>query len=223
MIAGEFNYGIHSGYLSNFYNSNIKDFGKPTCCPEWIDGTGNGLTFGISSAMQIMDYTFLGIEANILIENASLSSIEQETINVAGEDYLGKFEHLANLDFLYFGLSPFITYQLPNFLVLKGGLNLNYLINSEFEQSETIIFPVDRGVFKDTKTRQRNQFDGKIPNTNKINFGIFSSISYSFPMNKSNSLTLNPEFSVFYQFNDLVDNYNFKKYGFKIGLNIIFE
>ncbi len=223
VIASDYKEGLYFNTHFDSYNTTIKNFGKPTCCPEWNSGAGRSFDLGGLFYYKYLQELLFGLDIGFQTSNGKLSFVENEVINVGGTDFDGKFEHIANISYFQISLSPSIIYYLDDYFRVRTGINFAYLLNPEFKQYEEIIYPLDRGVFKDTKTRKRNEFSGEIQNSNPFQFGVFLSVSYPFQLNNKNTISLNPEIIFNYYLSNIVSDYKFSKYGIGVGFYILFE
>ncbi|MCX7735791.1 MAG: hypothetical protein N2319_03665 [Candidatus Kapabacteria bacterium] len=93
-----------------------------------------------------------------------------------------------------------------------------YLIQKDYEQKETIIEPMDRGVFVDTDRRTRNESSGEIKQTNSVNAGINFGANLNLPLNKQKSLIISPEIFYYMGLSELVKDRIWKINNLSFGL-----
>ncbi len=222
-MAYDYNSGVYFNLNYDNYSTNIKNFGKPTCCPEWNSGTGRGFDIGALLYLTYTENLNLGIDIGFQSSSSTLRYVESEVINVAGEDFNGKFEHIANISYYQIQLRPSLIYDFYDELKIKTGIDLGYLFSPSFHQYEQITIPFDRGVFKDTKTRKRNEFSGDIGNGKSFQYGVFVSISYPLQLNLKNTIILNPLIEFNYNLSSIVADNKLTKYGIGLGFYILFE
>lgn len=151
------------------------------------------------------DY-YIGLKAAYRHQNTTFLEYEPEVINIDGQAVDGEFEH-------------YFDYKLESVnLAINGGYRLNQRFSVELgviyslpisdyqiHSKETIVKPVDAGVFKEEGTRIRNEQRFSIPSSSS-KFGASIGFNGLFPMNKSETIFLKPSISYSYIFSDNLDN-----------------
>ncbi|TNE32408.1 hypothetical protein EP342_05050 [bacterium] len=148
---------------------------------------------------------YLGLKANYRRSSTTFLEYEPELINIEGEAVEGEFEHYFKytLEQMNFGLN--LGYRLGQTFSLEGGLVFgipitNYTIHSK----ETIVKPVDAGVFQEEGTRIRNELRFSTPSKN-MKIGAMIGATALFPMNKSETVFLKPSINYNHFFSENVD------------------
>jgi len=197
-------------YGNTSINSHSPDFAKligtPNCCSGFESGTGIGLNIGMIFQYPITENLELDLRASVLDLGADLISTQQIPISNLDNSNIGDIaetEHLISTSISSFGVNAGLNYYPIQYLYIHGGGYLGYLITGHFEQEERLTLPSNRGVFKDTGTRKRNEIQGDIPELNSLSAFLNIGIGYSLLLNERGTFLLVPEI------------------GFNIGLNNI--
>jgi hypothetical protein len=169
------------------------------------------------------DY-YLGLKASYIHLNTTFREYEPEVINIDGQAVDGEFEHYFDYNIETINLTLGGGYRLSQRFAVEVGILYtspisDYLIHSK----ETIVKPVDAGVFKEEGTRIRNEQRFSIPSSSS-KFGASLGLNGLFPMNKSETIFLKPSLSYSYIFSDNLDNLTSWKTDFvdlSIGVSFI--
>ncbi len=202
--------GGYIGYLANFHDADfnkLKDY--PSCCPQFTNGSGSGVSLGI-----LFDYPLVngwGIGARLGYATLNGELIKEQKIgnteirktdgfnNGDIADAISKYSIKSNIQII--AIEPNVNYTLIENLILSSGLRLGIMNNSTFDQSEKLISP-NNVVFSSTGTKARNEYTNReIPNKNTMQFHLFLGASYSFPIFKNASIL--PELRYYYGLNNL--------------------
>ncbi|MER3328499.1 MAG: hypothetical protein RIF34_02890, partial [Candidatus Kapaibacterium sp.] len=151
------------------------------------------------------DY-YIGLKAAYRHQNTTFLEYEPELINIDGQAVDGEFEHYFDYNLETINLTLGAGYRLSQRFAVELGMLYSspitdYLIHSK----ETIVKPVDAGVFKEEGTRIRNEQQFSIPSSSS-KFGAIIGFNGLFPMNKSESVFLKPSISYSYIFSENLDN-----------------
>lgn len=151
------------------------------------------------------DY-YLGLKASYIHLNTTFREYEPEVINIDGQAVDGEFEHYFdyNIETIYLTIGG--GYRLSQrFAVEVGILYTSPVSDYQIHSKETIVKPVDAGVFKEEGTRIRNEQRFSIPSSSS-KFGASLGLNGLFPMNKSETIFLKPSLSYSYIFSENLDN-----------------
>jgi outer membrane protein OmpA-like peptidoglycan-associated protein len=99
------------------------------------------------------------------------------------------------------------------------GLNLGFLLGSNYNYVEKLIIPATRGTFNNGK-RTRNESDSTIPNAKIFHAGINIGIGYGLPLDKKNKWQLEPQIFYSYDFMPLSSGLNWYIHTFRFGLEL---
>lgn len=169
------------------------------------------------------DY-YLGLKASYLHLNTTFREYEPEVINIDGQAVDGEFEHYFDYNIETINLTLGGGYRLSQrFAVEVGILYTSPISDYQIHSKETIVKPVDAGVFKEEGTRIRNEQRFSIPSSSS-KFGASLGLNGLFPMNKSETIFLKPSLSYSYIFSENLDNLTSWKTDFvdlSIGVSFI--
>lgn len=151
------------------------------------------------------DY-YLGLKASYINLNTTFREYEPEVINIDGQAVDGEFEHYFDYNIETINLTLGGGYRLSQrFAVEVGILYTSPISDYQIHSKETIVKPVDAGLFKEEGTRIRNEQRFSIPSSSS-KFGASLGLNGLFPMNKSETIFLKPSLSYSYIFSDNLDN-----------------
>ena len=151
------------------------------------------------------DY-YLGLKASYIHLNTTFREYEPEVINIDGQAVDGEFEHYFDYNIETINLTLGGGYRLSQrFAVEVGILYTSPISDYQIHSKETIVKPVDAGVFKEEGTRIRNEQRFSIPSSSS-KFGASLGLNGLFPMNKSETIFLKPSLSYSYIFSENLDN-----------------
>lgn len=151
------------------------------------------------------DY-YIGLKAAYRHQNTTFLEYEPEVINIEGQAVDGEFEHYFDYTLESLNLMLAGGYRLNQRFALELGLLYSMpLSDYQIHSKETIVKPVDAGVFKEEGTRIRNDKQYSSPS---VSSKIGASIGFNglFPMNKSETVFLKPSISYSYMFTDNLEN-----------------
>ncbi len=151
------------------------------------------------------DY-YIGLKAAYRHQNTTFLEYEPEVININGQAVEGEFEHYFDYSLETINLALAGGYRLnQRFSVELGVLYALPISDYQIHSKETIVKPVDAGVFKEEGTRIRNEQRFTIPSSSS-KFGASIGFNGLFPMNKSETIFLKPSISYSYIFSENLDN-----------------
>lgn len=151
------------------------------------------------------DY-YLGLKASYIHLNTTFREFEPEVINIDGQAVDGEFEHYFDYNIETINLTLGGGYRLSQrFAVEVGILYTSPISDYQIHSKETIVKPVDAGVFKEEGTRIRNEQRFSIPSSSS-KFGASLGLNGLFPMNKSETIFLKPSLSYSYIYSENLDN-----------------
>jgi outer membrane protein OmpA-like peptidoglycan-associated protein len=191
-------YGIFGGVNINTHISDMTGISGFNSCVfdeyKYTGGTGIGFAAGLFYSFPILNDWDLTIRAVYNTFDAELTT--QEPTYVVGRDGFGTS---ATIDYSIqaylsaFSIEPLMSWRMSNHVSLHMGFRAGTMLTKQFDQIEEITSP-SYGTFVDTKTRTRNEYTGEeITDGSSIEAAAVVGISYSLPMNKANTLMLEPE------------------------------
>lgn len=216
-------------YGATGLNSHSVDFSKligtPNCCSGFESGTGIGLNIGMVFQYPITAKLELDLRASFLDLGADLISNQKIPIsdidNPNSIDF-AETEHLISASIKSFGLGVGVNYYPLQYLYVHGGGYVGYLVNGNFDQEERLTQPSNRGVFKDTGTRKRNQIKGEIPELNSLSTFLNFGVGYSLLLNDRGTFLLVPEISFNFGLNN-INSQPWKVNQITFGLALMFN
>lgn len=199
--------GIYGATGLNSHSVNFpKLLGTPNCCSGFESGNGIGLNIGMVFQYPLTTKFELDLRASFLDLGADLISTQRIPISDLDNPNSIDFavtEHLISTNIKSFGLNAGVNYYPLQYLYVHGGGFVGYVINGEFDQEERLTEPANRGVFKDTGTRKRNQIKGEIPELNSISTFLNFGVGYSLLLNDRGTFLLVPEISFNFGLNNI--------------------
>lgn len=210
-------------------NSHSPDFSKligtPNCCSGFNSGSGIGLNIGMIFQYPINKKLELDLRASVLDLGADLISTQQIPISDLDNSNSGDIaetEHLISTSISTMGLNAGINYYPIQYLYIHGGGFLGYNAHGEFEQEERLTRPSNRGVFKDTGTRKRNEIQDDIPEFSNLSTFLNFGVGYSLLLNERGTFLLIPEISFNFGLNN-INSQSWKVNQITFGLALMFN
>jgi outer membrane protein OmpA-like peptidoglycan-associated protein len=193
--ASGFGVYVHGGL--NIHNADFQTLpGVPSCCPGFTNGTGAGINFGAFYTLPISPNFYFDMRLGYSSLGATLRMDEYTTVLVNGNPTQGAFEHSIAASIGMIGLEPLVSYRIFPNVSLLGGPILGWILSNQYDSRETIVQPVNTGVFTDNGQRVRNAYSGVTQDAAKLYAGLSVGAQYRLPLNTSGSLFALPE--VFY-------------------------
>lgn len=194
-------YGVTGNFNINFHNADFRAFPNvPNCCPRFEEGSGTGLTAGLTYDMPLTEVLRLSLRANYSDRSGTLSRIED--VVVSG-NINGKFEHTVDANIVDIGIEPLLGYYVFDKFRINFGGRLGYNVIKQFSQKEVITEPLS-GTFPNGRRSQNEVVDAPIPNANSINVGLLGGVSYNLKLNKKGTFYLSPEILYYQPFSGIV-------------------
>ncbi|MBI5326385.1 MAG: OmpA family protein [Ignavibacteriae bacterium] len=214
-VFGDFNFNIHT---SNFPKLPNVD----NCCKNFSGGIGTGPSLGGLFEMPFSEEFLFSIRAGWYSIGALLRETEATEVLLPSDELVdGEFEHRLDAGFSTISLEPMIGSQLFDNFFLYAGVNLGFLIQSDYSQKEQITKPTDYGVFNDsTKKRVRNDSSGTIEQAAGFLTSLKVGASYELPLNRDRTLLAAPEVSFTYGLTNIVNGLIWKVSTLSIGVAI---
>ncbi len=224
--SNRFSFGLGLSAGVNFHNASFKGIDYPnipSCCPRYETGFGFNYLFGPILSIPLLEDLSLQVQSGVENLSATLSKKEKEYFSTQQQQGVwGEFEHsVKSTLFSIFG-DIFFSYRLAPNLRISFGPSINYFLKNEFEQKEEIVSP-SYGVFAQEGTRIRNHTIGKIPNLNKLLFGLGIGLNYYLPLNENNTLFMVPNLTIRGRLNEIAQNHEWKAYSFVGGLSFVYS
>lgn len=186
-------FGIFYNFNFNYQSTNFQNLPNvPSCCPNYKNGSGNGFQIGGLFEKYFRDKFYYGARIGFHNFFSSFSSLEDETFIIDGSVYPGKIEHLIDVEFSRFFITPSVIYSPEEKLFITLGADLSFIVNANYKQIEKIKDPPDKVTFSDG-LRYRNKNDGNLKESNNFNFGLNLGTGYEFILNSNGSLRFMPE------------------------------
>ena len=222
-------FGINTGYGFNLHDADFKRVPDcPSCSPGYRSGFGMGFNFGLVYDYKINSKLFISSRFSYQDLSGELSQTETTSIIVNSNLTNGEFTHFFNSSLTSIGIEPNIKYNIYKSLFINIGFSISSLNSKDFSQVERITKPDNFGTFVDengvnTFSRERNKLEGTLEKANSIYFAPFLSISYQMPLNKNNTLFLEPGLNYMMGMtnivlDDLVSNWRVNRLSAKIAL-----
>ncbi len=187
----------HGGY--NLHISNMTGLpGIPSCCPKFGFGSAPGFAFGALYEHHLFDKWGIALRAGYWQIDGEFQSKESDWGIIDNKQARIAYTHYMTAQIGRLTVEPLAIYQAMEKLRLYGGLNLGTVLFAKYSQYEELTTPSNRGSFIDG-TRLRNKSKGNIEEKSGFQAGITIGVGYEMPMNKSQSLLLQPE--AFYRLN----------------------
>ncbi len=215
---------IGYGILSN--KAEFRELpGVRSCCPDSMKGAGNGWQINFYYDFKIFSDLYLGFSLGYQYLEPKFSLKEKIFVMDMLSDTImeGEFTHYVNLFINNLLFQPYLSWKPFGRFKVGFAPFVAWTFIDRFNQVEQITKPEKRGTFLDsngvdTKSRERNAENGKLPPKNKVFFGSEFFASYELPLNNENTLRLIPSFSFNLNFNKVLDILDWNIYRFNLGI-----
>lgn len=220
----KYDYEISSGY--SYYNSNlytsIETINNYTfCCDQIKTGSSIGRSFEILFKYSPEFYSQYEISFSYSKDFLKFSELEDEEITVNGTYYPGIFDHKLDMDLQIFQFGLGYNYNFIKAFYLGASAKFSFIENDFYNYSEEIVIPSDRGVFKETGTRSRNEISGKAGNS--LAYGVQIKAYYLFPLNSNHNLYFIPEIFLGYKNFKILSDEQLSQLIYGLGINISYK
>lgn len=216
--------GFYSNYIINYDNAELKKLPNiPNCCPLFTQGLGYGLNLGAFLDFPIKKKLLFRLSFGFSKFQNELKSTEDILINFSSEPIKGEVEHYIKANLRTIDFQTSLYYNIISALNMGIGFGIANLINKSYEQKETLIKPMNRGVFSDTGTRIRNDTTGIINSTNSILPFFSTNFSYDLPLDKSESIIISPNLFFKIPLASYLVHSKWESYTLGLGLSLKFN
>lgn len=207
--ASRLNLGI--GYNLNMYQADFRKLGSiSNCCPQFEKGAGNGINFAIVYDNLISKKMFLGIGLDYVGLNGKLEHTQDVDFGVNGSKIPGKINYSVDARISSVGLFVQAKYGLFEDFYFEIGPRFGMLMTADFTQYEKIIEPTNGIVYSDSLGTTRNNYNGAIPNINKLQYGLLGGLSYDIFLDKDRKFILTPNVRFNYSLRDISEGITWK-------------
>jgi len=196
--------------------------GVPDCNAQYYSGTGFGPALGIFYELPIQNKFSLLLRGVYDLYGEKLVSNELTPIAINGAETQATIEHSINATLGMIGFQPMGSYHITPALSVHFGGEIGYVVQSSFNQIETLTQPTTSGVFSNG-LRTRNAQYGKIPNANPIVASLIGGISYAIPLNALKTIQAVPELNYTLGLTPVVKNYSWSVNSIRAGIAIRYE
>lgn len=216
-------FGVSAYGFFNIHSVNFASLpGVPNCCPEFANGEGFAPGVGLLFESPITEKWQFGTRLTYNELGARLSADESVNVIVNGALRQGIFQHSIDSRIASVAIEPSLIFSPTPHLFFLGGFSAEIIISDAFRQKEIIIEP-DDGIFTDTHSRRRNEYNGDIPELNRFQADAVFGLSYDLPLNNRNSMFMSPEIIFKYAFTDISAGVaSWKAHTVRFGLSIKF-
>lgn len=182
-LSGGVNVNQHSADFSGMP-------GVPSCCPNYSDGNGTGISIAGKFALPVGRSMFAGLRVGFTTLNGSMTTLQTQTIDNNGIA-TGLFEHSIVTKISMLTFEPTASILLWKSLRFHGGLSIAAVTSATYDQSETLLSPSD--VVFENDSRVRNKYSGDISQVPGLQAGLTGELSYDIPLSHDGSFSLTPE------------------------------
>lgn len=223
-------YGIFGHVGLNIHSTGFGALpGIPNCCQEYESGSGFGWDLGALYELPFSKQWWLGLRAGYSSEGATLSARELTTVilidRIAGKDSAvpvqGEFEHVIDARIGTIGIEPLLSFRPASAVALYLGGRIGFIMQRNFDQTEKIIRPENRGTFENN-SRERNVFSGEIPEAASIEGGIVVGAGFELPLNSDRTVLLAPELLATFGLTNLLKDSSWRANALRVGAALKF-
>jgi outer membrane protein OmpA-like peptidoglycan-associated protein len=221
-------FGIYGQYGLNLHFAGFSKLpGVASCCDNYENGSGGGLSLGGLFEMSLPwhEKLSMSIRAGVVTQDGELIKTESNSTSVIVDDQLvdAEFEHSIGATLMVGGITPMVSYEVADNLSVLGGFSLGVLITKEYVYKEEITNPSTKGKYKDTGRRTRGESDGDLAEASSFQAGIIAGLSYELPLNAEGSMFIAPEVFYYFGFTPIVSGLDWSVHTVRGGLAFKFK
>jgi hypothetical protein len=214
-------FGGTLGLARELYSSNFKYLpGYPGCSVSFRNGSGFDRSADVYYGYQVADRWTLRLNGGFHSVTSNMLTEEGTSINIDGVATPARIEHTIDATLNQLMVGPSIGYDiLPGMSVTLGG-NIRFLLSPSFSMKESLVEPVDRGVFVENGLRTRNEHTGVLPLANSVQTSVDLGARYLLPMNQRKTLSLVPSATFRLGATNIVKGLPWKENGIRGALSV---
>jgi hypothetical protein len=218
--------------ISFLFVSDAADFknlpGIPSCCPAFGSGSGTGGQLNLFYDFKILPDIYAGLSLGYSYLHSNFQSKEETFVMFNEVVTKGEFLHTINVDLESIIFQPFISWNIFDKFRIGIAPYAALMISKWYSQIEQITKPENAGTFidqngRDTERRDRNDNSGSFPTPNNFNFGTEFFVSFEAPLNKENTLRINPSFNYGINLGSVVEGLKWSQNNFRIALGFRYD
>lgn len=197
--------------------------GIPTCCPEFTDGSGQGMAIGASYELRLpqVDPRFsVGTKLLFSLYGTTLEAEERKLVTADRDTATAIFGHTIETSQPALGAEFYGGFEVMPRLTLLGGGRVDMMLGGSYHQQEEIISPETIRYENDQRTRL--VFDGSIPEENPLHLSAVIGARYDIPINLDHTLYLSPEVIFWQGFSNIINGNEWTMRGVRFGLSCSF-
>jgi hypothetical protein len=207
------------GWLS--YAADFKGLpGVPSCCPDYQDGNGTAIAFGVGGEIRLVPNFFGGVRFLFASYNGTLTADERELVGTSTDTTTAVFRHTIDAKQPAIGTEVTLGYRVLPALSLSAGMRADVMLGGTYHQSEDIVSPST--IRFENDSRQRLVYDGDLPAERRLHMALIAGARYDVPLNPQGSFMLSPEVQLYQGLMDLVDGVSWKMRGIRLGLSLAY-
>jgi outer membrane protein OmpA-like peptidoglycan-associated protein len=228
-VYGGMGFDAHSASFSSLPNTfscnpgflNSTDWGNRAFGISW-ERPLNPSIFG-SEIQKIIPHPWIGARVSYQNSIAEFSTNEQTSVLIQGQEQVGQFSHYLNTSINYLQFEAIIgAKNIWRELSIHAGLTAGYSLASSFSMGEQITQPSNRGVFPDSRQRDRNKSEGSIDGLRAFNTGLAFYAGYEIPLSAQGNWYARPELRYHFPFVGNVTGINWTTSSVRLGVNVFF-
>jgi outer membrane protein OmpA-like peptidoglycan-associated protein len=168
--------------------------GFPTCCPQFNNGSGMGITMGVGVDVPLVGNVFMSGRITFADHGHRLTTQENISILVNQAPALATIEHSINFSQQTTAAELLLGYR---FHRINTKFGVGYLVRGfgSLTTEERLVSPPG-ATFVDTETTTRNIVSGVLPQPIKQLWQVQAAASVVFPLDVNNRWNISPEIGV---------------------------
>jgi len=226
-------FGIYGQYNLNWHQANFRGLpGVPTCCDNFLGGSGQGWTAGLLYEIPLSKALALSLRAGYSIQSGTQHWDERSprtTVYVPPPQdtfVQGTIRHTMAAELANIGFEPLIHIKpFSTFMGGEGGVmfsvggRIGYNLQRGFVQEERLIDPPIGG-FDGAGTRVRNTVAGQLDNP--LVASVLAGLSVDIPLNRNGTIFLTPEVFASYSLMNVNSAVDWRVHQVRAGLALKF-
>ncbi len=216
------NYGLSLYFVRAVHSAAIDSLpGIPEARELFTAGTGNGFSLSGLVRIPLTSRWSTSLRAGLTQYSGSFTALQVAPILPDGTPKPMTVRHTLDASLMLATFLPAVEYTLFGRMRLSVGPDIGLIVGNNALQKEEIIDPLG-ATWLNTNTPLQVLFDGELSDLSKLQSALTAGISYSLPLNSSQTLQLAPEAFVSLPFTAIRNSGSWSAITYRFGASLLF-